>query len=98
MRALTWGLVPSSVRLPFWRSQPRQLLPNRRGREIGIRRRKADGEIAIAAMATVDTMGHTSTTARTTMSRTTILHIRTTTLLLPITGRASASRLGSSSD
>jgi hypothetical protein len=46
-------------------------------------------------MATIDTMGHPFITALTTMTRTTILPIRTTTLLLPITGRASASRLGS---
>src|ERR1700757_5484474 len=44
---------------------------------------------------TMAPMGHTSTTARTTTTRTTILPILITTLLLPITGRASASRLGS---
>jgi hypothetical protein len=65
------------------------------GKEIGIKRRKADTEIAMAAMATVDTTDHPSITARTTTTRTIILHIRTTTLLLPITGQASASRLGS---
>ena len=65
------------------------------GREIGTRRRKAVIEIAIEAMATVDTTDHPSITARTTTTRTTILRIRTTTLLLPITDRASASRLGS---
>ena len=65
------------------------------GREIGTRRRKAVIEIAIAAMDTADTVGHPSITARTTTTRTTILRIRTTTLLLPITDRASASRLGS---
>ena len=54
-----------------------------------------DTEIAIAAMAIVHTMDHTFTTARTTTTRTIILHIRTTTLLLPITGQVSASRLGS---
>jgi hypothetical protein len=52
-------------------------------------------EIVIEATATVVTMGHLSITARTTMTRTTILPILTTTLLLPITGQASASRLGS---
>jgi predicted membrane channel-forming protein YqfA (hemolysin III family) len=48
----------------------------------------------MAATATVDTMDHTSimVLARTTMTPTTIL---TTTLLLPIMGQASASRLGS---
>ena len=64
------------------------------GIEIGTRQREADGEIVIKAMATVAMMGHTSTTAPTTMTRTTILHTRTTTLLPLITGRASASRLG----
>ena len=54
-----------------------------------------DTEIAIAAMAIVHTMDHMFTTARTTTTRTIILHIRTTTLLLPITGQVSASRLGS---
>jgi hypothetical protein len=46
-------------------------------------------------MATVDTTDHPSITARITMIRTIILRIRTITLLLPITGRALASRLGS---
>src|SRR4029078_3772430 len=43
------------------------------GREIGTRRRKAVIEIAIEAMATVDTTDHPSITARTTTTRTTIL-------------------------
>jgi hypothetical protein len=95
MRALTLGLVPLSVRSPYLRLRPRQLQRNSVGREIGTRRRKAGTEIAIPAMATVDTTDHPCITARNTMTRTIILHIRTTTLLLPITGQASASRLGS---
>ena len=51
-------------------------------------------EIAIAATAIVHTMDHLFTTAR--LLRPVLLSsdIRTTTLLLPITGQVSASRLG----
>ena len=49
----------------------------------------------VRAMAPVIAMDHSNSNARTTTTRTTILRIRTTTLLLPITDRASASRLGS---
>jgi hypothetical protein len=44
---------------------------------------------------TVDTVGRPSIMARTTTTPTTILRIRTTTLLLPTMDQASASRLGS---
>src|SRR4051794_15816457 len=65
-------------------------------REIGTGQRKDGMEIAMAAMATVTMVDHLSITARTTMTPRTIIHrIRTTTLLLPITGRTLASRLGS---
>jgi hypothetical protein len=56
--------VPLCVRWPCWRPPPTQLPPNRVGiEEIGTRQSKTDGEIAVAAMAPVDMMGHTCTGA-----------------------------------
>ena len=95
MRALTFGLSALACTVALMATAATSATAEPHGQRNWNKAEESGIEIAIEAMATVDTTDHPSITARTTTTRTTILRIRTTTLLLPITDRASASRLGS---
>jgi hypothetical protein len=95
MRAISLGLSALVCTVLVLASTANSASAEPRGHRDWKRGEQGGWRDAIAAMTIVDTMGHPSTTARTTMTRTTILRTPTTTLLLPITRRASVSRSGS---